>query len=574
MRLALIPLNPTVGALRSNSDMIARAFADAGARGAALAVTPELCVCGYPPRDLLLAERFVESCERAALDAAKAAPPGLTVVIGSPRRTDRGVANALLVARDGTAIAWYDKRLLPTYDVFDEDRYFVPGETPLVVDVPAPGGVVRVGLAVCEDLWKGLDAGFASRYAHAPDPVADLVRAGARVIVSPSASPFVLGKHRAHREICAAHAARHGVVVASVNQAGANDDLVFDGHAMVLDTRGRLAAAGTLFEPAPLIAEVPLAEVPLAAAPVALPAEPDDLDLLFRALVSGVRDYLGKTGHRRAIIGLSGGIDSALTAVVAACALGGENVLGVSMPGPYSSEHSKTDAADLARRLGVRMLTAPIGDGVSGVAGVIDPALLALGQPALGRTLPDIAEENLQSRVRGTLLMGLSNRTGAMVLTTGNKSELAVGYCTLYGDMNGGLAVLSDISKTTVYRLARWINEHPRRCGLAGPPIPEGSITKPPSAELRPDQTDQDSLPPYDVLDEILARAVERRQAPGTIASETGFERTLVERVLLMVDRAEFKRRQAAVGLKVTTVAFGTGRRMPIAQGYRGPADA
>lgn len=573
MRLALIPLNPTVGALEANVRLAREALDRAKAAGADLAVLPELVVCAYPPRDLLLAPHFVEACERAAHDLALHAPAGLTVVVGTPRRQPAGgVANALLAARDGRLLCTYDKRLLPTYDVFDEDRYFSPGSSPGLIDVPHAGGTCRVGLAICEDLWKGEDAGFASRYAHAPDPVADLAHAGAALIVSPSASPFVLGKHRAHRALCAAHARRWGVPVASVNQAGANDDLVFDGHAMLLGAEGVLRAESPLFAEAVLVADVPVSGAAASntlASPAPEPTpEPDEADLLFHALVTGVRDYVRKTGHRRVLLGLSGGIDSALTAAIAARALGPDRVVGVALPGVYSSTHSREDAADLADRLGLRLVTLPIDPAVQGVRSALDPALRALDQPALGATLPDLAEENVQSRVRGLLLMALSNRTGALVLTTGNKSELAVGYCTLYGDMNGGLAVLSDLTKQQVYRLARRLNDAWKPLGFAQPPIPRRSIDKPPSAELRPGQTDQDSLPPYDVLDEIVVRYVERREPARDIARSLGADPALVRSITAMIDRAEFKRRQAAPGLKVTSVAFGMGRRFPIAQAY------
>lgn len=594
MRLALCPINPTIGDLAGNAALAADAITRAREAGADLAVLPELCVSGYPPKDLLFHEGFVAACGRTAREIGEKHSEGMTVVFGCPLHAVReaggaggagGVTNSLVVYRDGRLLARYDKRLLPTYDVFDEDRYFTPGSSPVVIEVPVAGGTTRVGLAVCEDLWKGEDAGFSSRYHGAADPVAEAVGGGAAVIVSPSASPFVLGKGHRHREIVAAHAARHNVFVASVNQLGGNDDLVFDGHCFAYGPGGVLIAEGMLFREGLVLLELaskprPRMHVqgflpphldgrPPATLDTASPGAPDEL-LLFEALVQGVRDYVRKTGFRRAIVGLSGGIDSALTAAIAAAAIGPRNVLGVAMPGPYSSGHALADAMDLAERLGVRCDEAPIGEGVDGLRRVLDREFASLGCPALGVTLPDLTEENLQSRVRGTVLMGLSNRTGAIVLTTGNKSELAVGYCTLYGDMNGGLAVLSDVSKAWVYRLAKWINANPVECGFASPPIPERSITKPPSAELRPDQTDQDTLPPYDVLDAVIERYVERRQSAGTIVQETGFDAALVKKLARMIDLSEYKRNQAAVGLKVTTVAFGPGRRWPIAQKWTG----
>ncbi|MCW5776340.1 MAG: NAD+ synthase [Phycisphaeraceae bacterium] len=573
MRLALIQFNPTVGNIDANAQRMAGFIDRARSDGASLVVFPELALCGYPPRDLLLCEGFVPACVHAAKRLGERHTAGLTAVFGCPLHIDQerphhGTANSLLVYADGRYLDYHDKRLLPTYDVFDEDRYFEPGDRAVVVRV----GAWRVGLSVCEDLWKGEDAGFASRYAHDPDPVEALARAGMDLLVNPSASPFVLGKGARHRDILRRHATRHGVWVAAVNQVGGNDDLVFDGHAAIYDPRGRPAAFGPGFEESIVLADLPDAPGgtpegggepadPLTTAP--LPEQ------AFRALVLGTRDYVRKTGHARAIIGLSGGIDSAVTACIAVAALGRENITGVAMPGKYSSEGSIADARDLADRLGIRLLTVPIAPAFDGFRASLDPALHELGEQALGERLPDVAEQNLQSRARGTTLMALSNRTGALVLTTGNKSELAVGYCTLYGDMNGGLAVLADVTKRLVYDLARWMNANPRAAGFTRSPVPDASITKPPSAELAPDQRDQDTLPPYDVLDEIVARYVERHESPTRIIDETGFDEQTVRRVVRLIDANEYKRRQLATGIKITSVAFGTGRRRPIAQGWR-----
>jgi NAD+ synthetase len=577
MRLVLVPMNPTVGDVEGNARQIVEAIESARRAEADLVVLPELCICGYPPRDLLLQEGFVAACVSVAKRVGEGHTSGITAIFGVPlpvdsERVDGPVANGLVAYRDGKLVGWYDKRLLPTYDVFDEDRYFTPGARAEVVEVAVRGGgIVRVGLSICEDLWRGDDAGFSSHYRDAPDPVEELVRAGAQVIVSPSASPFVLGKHEKHRMICTEHAKKHGRWVASVNQGGANDELVFDGHAMVFEPGGDLAACTALFGGEALMLDVDVKGRGVASVRGGGTGATRACDehLLFLALTTGIRDYLRKCGFKSALLGLSGGIDSALTAALAVAAIGKENVLGVAMPSRYSSGHSVEDAHVLAKNLGMRCVTAPIEESVGGFRRVLDPLFTSEGLSTLGATLPDLTEENLQSRARGTILMAISNRTGSIVLTTGNKSELAVGYCTLYGDMNGGLAVLSDVSKHWVYALSRWMNANASVCGFAVPPIPTRSIEKAPSAELRPDQTDQDSLPAYPVLDEILRRYVEGRQSAGRIARETGYDEGMVRKIVRMIDRSEYKRKQAAIGLKVTTVAFGSGRRWPIAQAWR-----
>ncbi len=575
MRLALVPLNPTVGDVAGNAASIASWIAKAREARAEFVVFPELALCGYPPKDLLHHPAFLDACAREASRLGETTTGSITAIFGCPlvasaRGARTGVHNSLLAYRDGRLLATYHKRLLPTYDVFDEDRYFTPGEHAAMLEpAPSSGGAMRVGLAICEDLWKGEDAGFASRYASAPDPVADLAAQGCRLLLSPSASPFVLGKGQRHRDILIAHARRHAMHVVSVNQSGGNDDLVFDGHAVAYDPQGTLLCASRGFSEEMVLVDIPEGESsPGARTDDPLSSAPPE-ELLYRALVLGTRDYLRKTGFKTAVLGLSGGIDSAVTCAIAAAAIGPGQVTGLLMPSTYSSAGSISDAQDLARRLGVRDITIPIEPPVAGFRAALDPAFKGQSLATLGASLPDLTEENLQSRVRGTLLMGWSNRSGAIVLTTGNKSELAVGYCTLYGDMNGGLAVLSDVSKQWVYRLARWMNEHPAGAGFARPPIPEASITKAPSAELRPNQTDQDSLPPYDVLDAIIERLVERRQSPALAARELGYDPALVRRVARMIDLAEYKRKQAATGLKVTSVAFGSGRRMPIAQRWR-----
>ncbi len=577
MRLALVSTNPLVGDIAGNAALIVQRVVAAAraAGGVDCVLLPELALSGYPPRDLLTHELFLARCEETshavAREIAAAGAGQVTVIFGTPlalrdaeNRPTSLATNSLLAFRDGRLLARYDKQLLPTYDVFDEDRYFEPGTQPVLIDVPTAVGVTRVGLTICEDLWKGEDAGFSNRYRDVHDPVASLVSRGATVILSASASPFVLGKGQRHRDILAAHAKRHGVMVASVNQAGGHDDLLFDGHRYIFNQQGTLTGSGRLFDDSPLVLD-------LAAGILQASTEHEaaDLDLLFLALTTGIRDYLRKTDFKRATLGLSGGIDSALTAALAARAIGATNVLGVAMPGPYSSEHSVTDAYALAKNLGMECISFPIAQPFDGFTSATNAAFAAIKAPALGEKLPDLAEENLQSRIRGAAIMAISNRTGAIVLTTGNKSELAVGYCTLYGDMNGGLAVLSDVTKQLVYALSRHINANFAKLGYACPPIPVGSIEKPPSAELRPNQTDQDSLPPYDVLDRIIELAVEHKRSVATIVRDTGYDEALVRRILRLIDINEFKRRQAAIGLKVTTVAFGPGRRHPIAQGWK-----
>jgi NAD+ synthetase len=560
MRIALAPINPTVGDLIGNIGLIEDAVREAGAVD--LVVLPELAVCGYPPRDLLYERGFVEACRERAMGLARLSAGGPAIVVGCPVQDGRGVRNALLVFRDGELIETYHKRLLPTYDVFDEDRYFVAGDTACVIDFAGE----RVGLAICEDLWMGQDAGEDWRYRDREDPVEALVSAGAGVIIAPSASPFVEEKYQRHLALVGGHAKRHGAWVLGVNQAGANDDLIFDGHAIAFNPKGEFRASGPRFGDGLTVVE--LSEAGDRARDSMLEAGADVA--LGEALALGVRDYLRKTGFSRVLIGLSGGIDSAVTCAVAAMAIGAENVLGVAMPGPYSSGHALDDARSLARNLGVKLVTLPIGEPMAGFRGVLDEAFEEVGAAKLGEERPDITEENLQSRLRGTAIMALSNRLGALVLTTGNKTELAVGYCTLYGDMNGALAPLADLPKLRVYELARAMNDRPSAFGFEKPPIPLNTIEKPPSAELAPDQRDDDTLPAYEVLDRIVAMRVEGRLGVHQIVAETGCEVGVVTRMCRLIAINEHKRWQYGVALKVSPVAFGPGRRMPIAQGWIG----
>jgi NAD+ synthase/NAD+ synthase (glutamine-hydrolysing) len=546
MKIALLQINPTVGDMSGNARLIAAAAARAKQAGADLAVTPELALVGYLPRDLLLSPAFV-SHSWVQLDAlARELAGGPPTLVGLPEAnpSDEGrpLFNSAALLRNGRVEARFRKALLPTYDVFDEDRYFEPFHGAQVLDI----GGTRIGISICEDIWNDRDFWKRRRYHH--DPVEELVRAGATAIVNLSASPFTVGKHRLREQMLGSMARRHRVPLVYVNQFGGNDDLVFDGRSCGFDADGAPIARGASFE-----ADVVVCDVSGRGSV----EPPDDLEPeseVWRALVLGTHDYTHKCGFARVVLGLSGGIDSALTAAIAAEALGPANVLGVLMPSPFSSQGSIDDSQALAAHLGIDTLTLPI-----------EPAVTAMEhtlRDAFEGTPRGVAEENIQARIRGNLLMALSNKHGSLLLTTGNKSELAVGYCTLYGDMSGGLGVIADVPKTMVYRVARWLNAREGR-----EVIPESTLTKAPSAELRPNQTDQDSLPPYDVLDAILERHIERHEPASTIVA-AGFDAATVHRVLRLVRNAEFKRKQAAPGLKVTDRAFGTGWRMPIAARY------
>jgi NAD+ synthase (glutamine-hydrolysing) len=465
------------------------------------------------------------------------------------------VYNAVALLSGGTVAAVGRKSLLPTYDVFDETRHFLPAESSTTAD--AAGFPVRIGLSVCEDVWN--DKRFWERPRYARDPIADLVAAGAGLVVNVSASPYAIGKPALRERMLATSASSHGAPIAYVNQVGGNDALVFDGGSMLVARDGRVLARAPLFEEALLVADLAGSEVQMMGVDGRpLPARPpveSDAEEVLRALVLGVRDYARKCGFRSAVVGLSGGIDSALVACIATEALGPEHVLGVGMPSRYSSAHSLEDARALARNLGIGWREVPIEP--------MHAAFMTSYEAALGTPLCDLAEQNVQARIRGQILMAVSNDTGGLVLTTGNKSELAVGYCTLYGDMAGGLAVIGDLPKTLVYRVARAAN---LRAGRAL--VPERTFTKPPSAELKPGQVDQDSLPPYEVLDDILQAHVEERRPLAEIVAR-GHDEATVRRVLRMVIGSEYKRRQAAPVLKVSEKAFGEGRRLPIAHGWR-----
>jgi NAD+ synthase (glutamine-hydrolysing) len=544
MRLLLLQLNPVIGDLAGNAGKIREGVISAGRGSADLIVTSELALMGYPPRDLLLFRSFIgrslEAADELAADLDGYPPVLVGAARPNPSPVGRPLVNVALLLQGGKVVRSFGKTLLPTYDVFDEDRYFEPAQGPQILEL----GGTKLGISICEDVWN--DADFWNRKRYHSDPIQELVGAGARCLVNISASPFTAGKQVTRERMLSGIARKYRIPLIYVNQAGGNDDLVFDGRSCAFSARGELMARAAPFAEDRLAVEI--------SGEVAGQIHPDDFSPeseIWNALVLGTRDYVRKTGFRQVLLGLSGGIDSSLVAAIAAEALGRENVIGVLMPSPFSSGGSVTDAITLGERLGIRTTMLPIG-------GIMDAFDAALSREFAG--LPrDITEENLQARIRGTLLMGLSNKSGALLLSTGNKSEISVGYCTLYGDMNGALAVIADVPKTMVYRIARWLNAR----GTV-PVIPEPVFTKAPSAELRPDQTDQESLPPYDLLDEILLYYIEQHESAAGIVAR-GYDPGVVYRVARMVKGAEFKRKQAPPGIKVTDRAFGTGWRMPLA---------
>ncbi|MCL4523454.1 MAG: NAD+ synthase [Acidobacteria bacterium] len=544
MKIALAQLNPTVGDLEGNAARIRKFATDARARGAQLVVFSELCLCGYPPQDLIerpsFLKRNLEALENLARDLAA---PAIVGYVGAPQDAAAGksAANCAALLANGRVVFEQHKMLLPTYDVFDESRYFQPARSQVAVEFCG----ARLGITICEDVWN--DKNFWTRPLYERDPVAELVGQGSEIIINISSSPYQMNKRGLRQDMLRALALRHGRPVVYVNQVGGNDSLVFDGSSVAVTADGRVAAQARSFEE-----DLVLFDSESGAGEIRAQSG-DELEAAFQALVCGTRDYVRKCGFQQVLVGLSGGIDSAVVAAIAKAALGPDNVLGVAMPGPYSSEGSVRDAQLLAERLGIRTLTLPISEVFAGYK-------RALAQAFAGRA-EDVTEENIQARIRGNFLMALSNKFNALVLSTGNKSELAVGYCTLYGDMAGGLAVISDVPKTMVYELARLINR-------GGEVIPADTLTKPPSAELRPNQTDQDSLPPYDVLDRILKAYVEDLRSPEEIAGHFGFALKLVREIAVKVDRNEYKRQQSAPGLKITSKAFRIGRPFPIAQKF------
>jgi len=558
MRIALAQINPTVGDIAVNAAIIRRSIDEARAKGARLVVFPEMAIIGYPPKDLLLKPAAIEQCQDAIADIA-AHCTGIAAIVGYPRpsASSRGLSlyNAAALCDGGRVVHHYIKTLLPTYDVFDETRYFEPGSRDAAMQLAEIDGV-KLGVSICEDLWNDRD--LVKRQLYHDDPIHRLAEAGADVIINCSASPFIMGKHDTRIRLLSNAARRHGLPALYCNQVGGNDELVFDGNSCAVDAGGNVFAHAKDFEPDLLVID----HVGPDRATVNVKPR-TGIASAYHALVLGLRDYMRKCGFKSIVLGLSGGIDSALTCALCVAAIGSENVRGVSMPSRFSSDGSKDDAADLAQRLGIRYHAVPI----AGPHEAFESILL----PHFEGLKPDATEENIQARVRGVILMAFSNKFGSLLVTTGNKSELAVGYCTLYGDMAGGLAVLSDVPKTMVWQMSRWINDSPDsplRQQFGGPVIPESSITKVPSAELRPNQTDQDSLPEYDVLDQIVERYVEGEQSARQIIAESGIDAATVLRIVQLIDRNEYKRKQAAPGLKITGRAFGFGRRMPIAQRF------
>lgn len=560
MKIAIAQLNPTVGDLTGNAQRILEAAEKALAAGCDLLLTTELSLTGYPPRDLLIRPSFIQAATQKLEQLARDLPSAISVLVGTvepnldyQKHGGNPIYNSAALLEQGEIKQYFQKRLLPTYDVFDEDRYFEPGLESNFFVLENSGDRIKIGVTICEDLWN--DESFWGKRNYACNPLAELAEKNINLVVNLSASPYQVGKQKFRQSLISHSAKRYNIPILYANQVGGNDDLIFDGCSFAFNRNGdkilSLKPFNTDFE----IIEFDSNIQDL----IAISAQNQEINLIesedqeiWLALVLGVKDYVQKCGFSQVILGLSGGIDSALVAAIATQALGKEKVLGVLMPSPYSSDHSIQDALELANNLGIKTQTLPIGD----LMQTFDQTL----EPMFAGTSFGLAEENLQSRIRGTLLMAVSNKFGHLLLTTGNKSEMAVGYCTLYGDMNGGLAVIADVPKTRVYSLCSWFNQyHGKNI------IPEHILTKPPSAELKPGQVDQDSLPPYEILDDILYRLIEKHQSLAEIV-EAGHQELVVQKVIKLVMIAEFKRRQAAPGLKISDRAFGTGWRMPIAK--------
>ena len=543
MKIALAQFNPTVGDFDGNSARILDLANQARLNGAELAVFSELCLCGYPPQDLIERPSFAARNQKALAQLARAIPiPSLVGYVGKAQDdTGKPVANSAALIADGKIVFEQRKMLLPTYDVFDETRYFQPAHTQHIFRLNPE----ILGITICEDCWN--DKNFWSQRLYERDPVAELVGQGSSLLLNISASPYTLDKRSLRHDMLRAIAIEHHVPVVYVNQVGGNDSLIFDGSSVAFMPDGRVAALANSFEEDLVYFDSITGVGDIRPQPL------DELGAAYHALVVGTRDYVRKCGFSKVVVGLSGGVDSALVATIAVDAMGPENVLGVAMPGPYSSEGSLRDARCLSKNLAIELQVIAINETFDSYRKALAPVFAGLRE--------DVTEENIQARIRGNLLMALSNKFGSIVLSTGNKSEMAVGYCTLYGDMAGGLAVISDVPKSMVYELSKFANRARMR-------IPQATLDKPPSAELRPNQKDQDTLPPYDVLDRILKAYVEDLHSPEEIADHYGFPLDLVRSVARRVDQNEYKRKQAPPGLKVTSKAFSVGRRFPLAQKF------
>ncbi len=544
MKIALAQIDTTVGDFSANVEGIVKFARCAGERRADLVIFPELALCGYPPRDLVERPEFVARCE-VELERLARLLPDVPALVGYVRRSHaeqgKGVADAAALLHRGKVVLDYAKILLPFYDVFDESRYFEPGRSTAVYELAG----YRLGATICEDIWN--DKHFWNKQLYTRDPVEETVKAGANLLLNIASSPYNTEKIRLRHDMLKAIATKHRIPVVYVNHVGGNDQLVFDGSSMAFNARGELAARAKSFEEDLVIFDT------VDSAREIHPGPASEIEAVYQALLLGTRDYVSKCGFEKVIVGLSGGIDSSLVATLAADALGPEKVLGVSMPGPYSSPGSIRDAVALSENLRIDFRVIAITPVFEAYLNTLDPAFA--GKPR------DVTEENIQARIRGNALMALSNKFGALVLSTGNKSELAVGYCTLYGDMAGGLAVIADVPKTMVYELARYANR-------SGERIPAACLEKAPSAELRPNQTDQDTLPPYEVLDVILKASIEENLCAQDIVKKYRVDPDLVRETLRRVSHAEYKRQQAPPTLKVTAKAFGMGRRYPIAQKF------
>lgn len=553
MKIAIAQINPTVGDLTGNAQLILEAANRAAEFGADLMLTPELSLCGYPPRDLLMRPSFITKMKTQVDTLAKWLPPNLSTLVGiaednlsAAKQGQKPIFNSMALLQNGKVKEIFHKRLLPTYDVFDEDRYFESGTEASSFILQVNDQIIHIGVTICEDLWN--NETFWGKRAYPINPTQELVANGVDLVVNLSASPYVCGKQMLRENMIAHEANQNQRAIVYVNQVGGNDDLIFDGQSVAFNRRGVLVNRAAAFSTDLQLVSFDADKQDLQTTAVETPLLAENAEI-WAALVLGVKDYARKCGFKKAVIGLSGGIDSALVSAITAAALSPQNVLGILMPSPYSSNHSISDAKQLAKNLGIPTQTIPIGKLMSGYDATLDDLFRG--------TQSDVTEENLQSRIRGNLLMAVSNKFGHLLLTTGNKSEMAVGYCTLYGDMNGGLAVIADVPKTRVYSICRWLNREQEV-------IPSSIITKPPSAELKPNQVDQDSLPDYEILDDILERLIQKQQSADDIVA-AGHLATTVEKVVRLVTRSEFKRRQTPPVLKVTDRAFGMGWRMPIA---------